>query len=113
MEGTWDIVVNGTGLGVGTNTQDLHLNKGMIYSASPNPIAEEVTIKYGVFKKAKVSLSVYDMKGDLVANLAEQNLAPEKYEAVWQHDPRLAKGHYFITLKINDLQVHYVKVMKI
>jgi len=109
MEGTWDIVVNAEGV---NSVSDLHLDKGIIYKVSPNPYSSQVTIQYGVFTRSKVSLMVYDMLGQQVAVLEEKTLAPEKYEAVWQPDSALPKGHYFIALKINDLQVHYLKIVR-
>ncbi|MFK7903599.1 MAG: hypothetical protein AB8B69_00665 [Chitinophagales bacterium] len=109
LEGTWDIVVNGDGI---TGINDLHLDKGLIYKINPNPFSESVTIRYGVFRHSKVSLLAYDMQGQLVANLEERTLPPEQYEAVWKPDTQLPKGHYFIILKINDLQVHYQKVVR-
>ena len=45
----------------------------------------------------------------MVAILEERQLSPEKYSAVWAPDSNLADGHYFIALKINDLQVHYLR----
>jgi protocatechuate 3,4-dioxygenase beta subunit len=108
-EGTWDIVVDGEGI-VGTN--DLHSEKGMIYSASPNPFSNRVEINYGVFRDANVSLFVYDLNGRAVAKLEEKFLSSEKYTAVWQVDSKLPDGFYFIALKVNDLQVHYLKVLK-
>lgn len=108
-EGVWDIVVDGEGI-VGTN--DLHTGNGMIYSASPNPFSGRVEINYGVFRDANVGLFVYDLHGRLLATLEEKSLSPQKYTAVWQPDPDLPNGYYFIALKINDLQVHYLKVLK-
>ncbi len=108
-EGTWDIVVNGDGV-VGTN--DLHLEKGMIYSASPNPFSNQVEINYGVFRDSKVNLFVYNLNGQTVARLEEKTLTSEKYTAIWKPDSGLPNGYYFIALKINDLQVHYLKVLK-
>jgi len=108
-EGTWDIVIDGNGM-VGTN--DLHSEKGMIYSASPNPFSGKVEINYGVFRDANVSLFVYDLFGRTIAKLEEKTLASEKYTAVWQVDSSLPDGYYFIALKVNDLQVHYLKVLK-
>ena len=108
-EGTWDIVVDGEGI-VGTN--DLHSDKGMIYSANPNPFSNRVEINYGVFRDAKVSLFVYDLNGRNVAKLEEKFLSSEKYTAVWQVDSKLPDGFYFIALKVNDLQVHYLKMLK-
>jgi len=107
-EGTWDIIVDGSGVGV----KDLHLDKGIIYSVSPNPFTDTVEIKYGVFKEAKATIQVFDIHGSLVAILDEHALKPEKYSATWKPDPGLPAGVYFVTLKINDLQVHYLKVVK-
>ena len=112
LEGTWDIVINGDGVDVGTAVQDLHIEKGMVYRISPNPFSTSVEIFYGVFKPAKVSLLVFDMQGKQVATLEERFLTPQKYTAVWQPDAALPKGHYFVVLKINDLQVHYKKVFR-
>lgn len=109
-EGTWDIVVNGDGVDLAVN--DLHLDKGLIYSASPNPFTDRLVIKYGVFQDANVSLDVYNMQGQAVASLAQSELRAEKYEAVWEPSAYLPKGHYFIALKINDLQVNYIKVLR-
>ncbi len=110
LEGTWDIIINGEG--IETSTTDLHLDRGMLYNVNPNPFSTSVLIKYGVFNKAKVSLSVYDMQGRLVAVLEERVLSPDKYEAAWKPDSSLAGGHYFVVLKINELQVHYQRIMR-
>lgn len=110
LEGTWDIVINGEGTAVGAN--NIHLNKGMIYSASPNPFNNKVTINYGVFQQAKVSVFVYNIEGKIVAQLDKQQLEPQKYEVIWEPDNNLPYGYYFIALKINELQVHYLKIIK-
>jgi len=108
-EGTWDIAIDGNGLlGIG----DLHLDKGIIYSASPIPFKDEVVIHYGVYHAAKVSIQVFDIRGSLVAILNEENLEPQKYTAIWKPDQNLPDGMYWMALKLNDLQVHYLKVMK-
>ena len=61
----------------------MHIEKGMIYSASPNPFAKELEIKYGVFNDANVSLSISDVQGRVVATLKEEFPKAEKYTAVW------------------------------
>jgi hypothetical protein len=104
ISGIWDIVIDGDGI-VGAN--DLHSDKGMIYSAGPNPFSDQLEISYGVFREANVGLFVYDLHGRLVATLEEKSLSPQKYTAVWNLGTNLQKGYYFIALKINDLQVHY------
>jgi len=110
LEGQFDIVINGSGITVGL--QDLHLNTGMIYSASPNPMDNHLEIKYGVFKKAKVGIVVYDLQGKQVAILEDRIMTPEKYSVTWKPSSGIAAGHYFVAIKINDLQVHYLKIIK-
>ncbi|HNS13187.1 MAG TPA: T9SS type A sorting domain-containing protein [Bacteroidia bacterium] len=109
-EGTWDIAIDGNGT---VGIADIHLDKGLIYTVSPNPFSDEVEISYGVFQASKVRIQIFDMRGSLVAILNEQNLEPQKYKAVWKPDSGLAKGIYFVALKLNDLQVHYLKVVKV
>ena len=110
LEGTWDIIIDGDGVPVGTN--NIHLDKGIIYSAAPNPFTDRIEINYGVFQKAKVGISVYDIRGQIVATLDEKILDPEKYYVLWEPHNNLPNGHYFISIKINDLQVHYIKVIR-
>ena len=110
LEGTWDIIIDGNGVPVGTN--NIHLDKGIIYSANPNPFSDRIEINYGVFQKAKVGISVYDIRGQIVATLDEKILNPEKYSVSWEPHNNLPNGHYFISIKINDLQVHYIKVIR-
>ena len=110
LEGTWDIVIDGNGVPVGTN--NIHLDKGIIYSASPNPFTDHIKINYGVFTKSKVVISIYNIQGEIVANLDERILEPQKYSVSWNPNINLPKGHYFISIIINDLQVHYLKVIR-
>jgi protocatechuate 3,4-dioxygenase beta subunit len=109
LEGTWDIVISGNGIPTGTS--NIHIDKGIIYSASPNPYSDSVRIHYGIFKESEVSIMVYDVAGRLVANLEESKLSPDKYEAFWAPDQALPNGHYFVALKVNALQVHYLKIV--
>ncbi|MFT7591141.1 MAG: protocatechuate 3,4-dioxygenase beta subunit [bacterium] len=111
LEGTWDIAVDGDGSTIGV--QDLHLDKGIIYGASPNPFDSSIEIKYGVFNRAKVGILIFDIEGKEIARLEDQTLSPEKYVAVWEPDVKLPAGNYFIALKMNDIQVQYVKVLKV
>ncbi len=109
-EGTWDVVIDAQG--VPLSMESLHLEKGIIYSVSPNPFFDEVEIKYGIFTDARVGLMVYDMSGREVANLKDLEQTPEKYSAVWNPPMDLPAGTYFLALKVNDMQVHYLKLTK-
>lgn len=108
-EGTWDIIVDGTGV---TGVNDIHLTKGMIYTASPNPFKDSLEIKYGVFENSKINISIFDLNGNQVANLNENAKLKGKHKVTWRPDSNLATGHYFIALKVNDLQVHYLKIIR-
>jgi protocatechuate 3,4-dioxygenase beta subunit len=109
LEGVWDIIVDGNGV---IMSNDLHLNHGMIYSVSPNPMVNELTINYGIFRDANVALQVFDIKGALVADLENLQLGPEKYSVVWKPNSDMPAGHYFVILQLDNLQVHYLKVLK-
>ena len=56
LEGVWDIIIDGNGVSIGTN--NIHLDKGIIYTATPNPFTDHLEINYGVFQKAKVNISL-------------------------------------------------------
>jgi hypothetical protein len=109
-EATWDIILDGEGNPVGI--EEMRSTMGMIYKIYPNPFSDFIQINYGVFQKAKVSIQVFDVQGNLVAKLQDLNLKPEKYTAEWKPDSNISSGHYFVALKINDVQVHYLKVIK-
>jgi protocatechuate 3,4-dioxygenase beta subunit len=111
LEGVWDIVVDGEGVNV-VGMESLHLENGMIYEANPNPFLDELEIKYGVFKNANVSIEVTDIQGRTVAKLKEENHEANKYVAVWQPEAGLPTGHYFIVIRVNDLQVHHLRVYR-
>ncbi len=106
-EGIWDIVIDGDGI---VGKADIHTDKGMIYTTSPNPFRSSLNIDYGVFRNSKVSLLVFNIHGQLVANLEERQLQSGKYKATWNPQSSLPNGYYFIALKINEMQVHYQKV---
>ena len=109
-EGTWDIIIDGNGISL--NTDYLHLDKGMIYNVSPNPFNEIIDIEYGVFMNSDVKINVIDLSGNIIAELSELNQNMGKYSVSWKPESYIAPGVYFLTLKINDLQVHYIKIVK-
>lgn len=106
LEGTWDIIVDGI-----NDIDSLNKEKGIVYQVHPNPFSEKIIINYGVFQEANVYVSVYSLKGDLVAHLNEKQLKADKYEAEWTPCASVPNGHYFIVLKINDLQVAAQRVV--
>ncbi len=110
LEGVWDIIIDANGLPV--DTKNIHLDKGIIYNANPNPFTHHIEINYGVFQKARVSILVYNIHGQIVANLDEKILEPEIYSVSWQPSVELPNGYYFVSIMMNDLQIDYLKVLK-
>jgi protocatechuate 3,4-dioxygenase beta subunit len=109
-EGTWDVIIDGQGI---VGNQSIHSEKGIIYSISPNPFTTQIEINFGVFQKANVSIQVFNNNGILVAVLDQNKLKPHKYTVIWIPENQLQNGIYFVSLKLNDLQVHYKKIIKI
>lgn len=109
LEGTWDIVVDGDGI---VSTNDIHIDKGIIYNTSPNPFNDSVDISYSVYKKSEVGLLVFDSTGQEVAVLESKSMVAGKYLATWQPGPYVSAGIYYIVLKVNDLQIHHLKIVK-
>ena len=112
-EGTWDIAVPADGELIETGISASHLDKGMIYQVFPNPFVDGISIKFGVLKPSRVSFSLFDAKGKRVDHLEKGSLPANKYDIEWKIKETLKPGHYVLTIKINDLQVQYLKVLKI
>jgi protocatechuate 3,4-dioxygenase beta subunit len=109
-EGTWDVVVNGSGVTVGVS--DLRMDKGILYEISPNPFKNQIKIKYGVFTDSKVSIEIFNLKGELIDTLVDEKMGKEKYSITWKPEDSLPKGCYVVGLKINDIQVQHIKIIK-
>lgn len=63
----------------------------------PNPFNPTTTIRFDIPKNGFVSLKVYDVLGNEVATLVNENLNPNTYEVSWDAN-RLASGVYFYKL---------------
>ena len=110
LEGTWDIVIDDQG--VNTSLTPIHLDKGIVYKAFPNPFIDKLEIVFGIFQSSKVEVVVYDMIGREVVVLENRTINPQKYSIIWNADASLPSGNYFVSVKLNDLQIHSIKVIK-
>lgn len=63
----------------------------------PNPVTEKATIEFTIPQRAKVDLSVYNILGEKVAVLVDQELNPGSYAADLNVD-NLDNGVYFYTI---------------
>lgn len=106
LEANWDIVINGEGI---VGLQEFHLDKGMIYSAINR--SNEVEIQFGVFNEALINVSIINIEGNKITTLKNEVLSPEKYSVLWNPTQYLTTGVYFVTLSVNDFQVHCIKLV--
>lgn len=78
------------------------------FSASnyPNPFNPTTTISYGLPLEGKVSLNVYNIKGQLVRKLIDGSQSAGYYEVVWNgkdnNDKSVSSGIYFYKLSTKD-----------
>ncbi|HPT72787.1 MAG TPA: S8 family serine peptidase [Candidatus Cloacimonadota bacterium] len=68
----------------------------------PNPFNPSTTIEFGIPKAEKVSLKIFNIKGQLVKELVNQSYQPGKYKVVWEGKNSVGKnaasGVYFYRL---------------
>lgn len=72
----------------------------------PNPFNPETVISYSVPSQCHVTLTVFNLLGQRVATLVNEEKAAGDYEITWdaigQDGSRLASGVYFYALQTND-----------
>ena len=71
----------------------------------PNPFMHSTTISFGLKDKSHVTLSVYNIKGQLVETLIDDEMVPGIYEIPWDvksGNQKLASGVYFYKLETKN-----------
>lgn len=88
-----------TGGGTVTNIEDdvKQLFNFELQQNYPNPFNPTTTIKYSIPQKSNVSLKVYDILGNEVASLVNEEKSAGKYEVTW-YAANLQSGVYFYRL---------------
>ena len=86
-------------------TQEEELFPGIVlYQNYPNPFSNSTTISFSLKEKGNVKLSVYNIKGQLVETLVDEEMNPgSDYKIIWDGksgDKELANGIYFYKLSI-------------
>ncbi|MBF0432516.1 MAG: DUF2341 domain-containing protein, partial [Fibrobacteria bacterium] len=72
----------------------------VLYQNVPNPFNPVTVIKYDLKDRAKVSIKIFNIKGQLICELVKPNryLAPGRYQIIWDGRDRngveLPSGHY-------------------
>ena len=79
----------------------------------PNPFNPSTTIRFSLPEAAEIRLDIYNLKGQLVRNLAKGDVMAGKHSIVWDgadnHHQRVASGLYYSKLSYENKS--YVKKM--
>jgi len=83
----------------------------------PNPFNPETTINYSIPKTAWMSLSIYDIRGELVSTIIDEVMSPGDYSVTWKGNNfinrQMPTGIYFAILKTNKILIsHKLLLMK-
>jgi hypothetical protein len=72
----------------------------------PNPFNPSTTIRFDVPRKSHIKLTVYNVLGQAVATLVDEDMAPGKKEATWdgasQTGVKVSSGTYFYKIVADD-----------
>lgn len=74
----------------------------------PNPFNPTTTISYSLKENSKVSLNIYNIKGQKVKQLVSDQLAAGEHSSIWDgtndNSKSVSSGIYFYKLKAGDYQ---------
>jgi flagellar hook assembly protein FlgD len=83
----------------------------VVATTSPNPFVDNSTVSYRLDESAQVTISVYDVKGNLVKTLVNKNLKAGSYTQSW-NGGNLLKGIYFVKVSKNGVVKQSLRVVK-
>lgn len=83
-------------------------SKYNLHAAYPNPFNPSATIRFDVPEAGKVRIVIYNVLGQRVAELVNENLAPGNYQRIWNAS-RFGSGIYFVRMEAPD----FVKTQKV
>lgn len=86
----------------------LPILKTALNNAYPNPFNPTTKIDYSIKTKSKVTIEVYNVKGQRVKTLVNENKEPGKYNVVWSGDDnygkRVSSGIYFYRMEAGSFK---------
>jgi hypothetical protein len=86
----------------GTNSNDLHPREYRLLQNYPNPFNPSTTIEFTLPSSENVRIEVYDITGQKVEILLNENL-PAGYHEVEFNAKNLSSGIYFYRIEVEDL----------
>ena len=94
----------------GTNEEQFVINgtPAYLWTAQPNPFGSSTRIDFYLAKESSAYLTVYDIKGGKVAELANRIYMPGRHSIHWDGTDmkarRLASGVYFFELRVDNFR---------
>jgi hypothetical protein len=93
------------------NDEIIFLNDYKLYNY-PNPFNPQTTIKFNIYSSSNVLLQIYNVKGQLVKTLINEDKKLGEYSVVW--DARFhSSGIYFVRLSNNTDLIKTCKILLI
>ena len=87
-------------------TETFSVNKFELFQNYPNPFNPSTTIKYSISSNQLVSLKLYDILGNDIATLVDENKPVGTYEVKFDAgqdtSPKISSGLYFYQLKVGN-----------
>ena len=88
-----------------------------VFGNYPNPFNPETTIRFSVAKTQNVQISIYNVRGQLVKNLLDEDLSPGNHEIIWygtdNNGRNVSSGVYFYRFSTpENSQVNRMLLMK-
>jgi hypothetical protein len=71
----------------------------------PNPLNVQTTIEFALPKAEHISITVYDLLGRRVEELADQEYPAGNHQVVWQAD-EYASGLYFYVMRTESIEIN-------
>ncbi len=88
-----------------------------IISAYPNPFNPETTLRYQLSENDAVTINIYNIKGEKIRTLVDQNQAAGIHEAVWtgtnDEGRSVSSGVYFFKLESAKNNADYTSTKKV
>ncbi len=86
------------------------LNTARINQVTPNPFQNSLMVNYNIIDNANVSIEILDAQGRILSITNE--VAQKGENTVTINTSELTKGIYFITVKCNEVNTGYKKLIK-
>lgn len=84
----------------------------ILYDAYPNPFNPVTNIKYSVPENAYVSIAIYDINGNMISELMNQNQSIGTYNIMWNAVDH-PSGLYFVKMTANNfMQTQKIMLLK-